>query len=56
MYAYGKQTREEVLITHAKYRVWVVGCGCADEVQSGALLLGGQSRIKISKGQGYWGE
>ena len=45
----GEKTRQEVLILQAKYKVWVFGCGCADEVQSLVVLLGGQSRMKIVK-------
>lgn len=44
----GKKAGQEVLIVHAKYKVWVVGCGCSDEVQSEAVILGGQSRVKIT--------
>lgn len=44
----GKKARQEVLIMHAKYKVWLVECGCSDEVQSGAEILGGQSRVKIT--------
>lgn len=38
------------------YRVWVAECEYANVVQNRAVLLGGQSRVKISKGQGYWGD
>lgn len=38
------------------YRVWVAECEYANVVQNRAVLLGGQSRVKISKGPGYWGD
>lgn len=50
----GKETRQEVLVTIL--RVWVAEYEYANVVQNRAVLLGGQSRVKISKGMGYWGD
>ena len=50
----GKETRQEVLVTIL--RVWVAEYEYANVVQNRAVLLSGQSRVKISKGTGYWGD
>lgn len=46
----GKKTRQEVWIILAKYKIELLDVDVLNEVKSEVMLLGGQYRMKISKG------